>query len=263
MSDRKSWKREGRERERDSVDAVLFSSKLVIIIWKWSPPWGQTWYNSMEYIWIIKLQISKFTLLPITTTSYCKPLFYMKCLPLPTFSKHVFMCIRMFVVQQIPESNLLMLVVQADCDCSRQYPPITMQPEEVKYILWCYITFDTAVVCIGYNGNSVPSWSDCCFFSTPSYIMPQSSVTGWGHRRFVDGRSPAMPTTLRSASHYQISQNYFQHQPASANTNIFSKAAFDHSPLNQITIRHKSSCLTILFLLRWLYSKLLDYDLLK
>ncbi|XP_039647363.1 voltage-dependent calcium channel subunit alpha-2/delta-4 isoform X2 [Perca fluviatilis] len=42
-------------------------------------------------------------------------------------------CQKMFVVQQIPESNLLMLVVQADCDCSRQYPPLTMQPKEVKY----------------------------------------------------------------------------------------------------------------------------------
>uniref|UniRef100_A0A3B3HPD5 Uncharacterized protein n=1 Tax=Oryzias latipes TaxID=8090 RepID=A0A3B3HPD5_ORYLA len=42
---------------------------------------------------------------------------------------------QMFVVQQIPESNLLMLVVQADCDCSRQYPPITLEPKEVKYIL--------------------------------------------------------------------------------------------------------------------------------
>lgn len=51
-----------------------------------------------------------------------------------TFSMHV-LCVRMFVVQQIPESNLLMLVIQADCDCSRQYPPITMEPKEVKYIL--------------------------------------------------------------------------------------------------------------------------------
>ncbi|KAM4615648.1 voltage-dependent calcium channel subunit alpha-2/delta-4 [Polymixia lowei] len=42
-------------------------------------------------------------------------------------------CQKMFVVQQIPDSNLLMLVVQADCDCSRQYPPITMQPKEVRY----------------------------------------------------------------------------------------------------------------------------------
>ncbi|KAG7222215.1 hypothetical protein INR49_016629 [Caranx melampygus] len=44
----------------------------------------------------------------------------------------------MFVVQQIPESNLLMLVVQADCDCSRQYGPLTMQPREVRYILQCF-----------------------------------------------------------------------------------------------------------------------------
>ncbi|XP_038145294.1 voltage-dependent calcium channel subunit alpha-2/delta-4 [Cyprinodon tularosa] len=44
-------------------------------------------------------------------------------------------CQKMFVVQQIPESNLLMLVVQGDCDCSRQYPPITLEPKEVKYIL--------------------------------------------------------------------------------------------------------------------------------
>ncbi|XP_044198970.1 voltage-dependent calcium channel subunit alpha-2/delta-4 [Thunnus albacares] len=42
-------------------------------------------------------------------------------------------CQKMFVVQQIPESNLLMLVVQADCDCSRQYGPITMEPKEVRY----------------------------------------------------------------------------------------------------------------------------------
>lgn len=43
--------------------------------------------------------------------------------------------VRMFVVQQIPESNLLMLVVQGDCDCSRQFPPITLEPMEVQYIL--------------------------------------------------------------------------------------------------------------------------------
>ncbi|KAK7878687.1 hypothetical protein WMY93_030523 [Mugilogobius chulae] len=30
-------------------------------------------------------------------------------------------CQKMFVVQQIPDTNLLLLVVQADCDCSRQF----------------------------------------------------------------------------------------------------------------------------------------------
>ncbi|XP_051543839.1 voltage-dependent calcium channel subunit alpha-2/delta-4 isoform X2 [Myxocyprinus asiaticus] len=42
-------------------------------------------------------------------------------------------CQKMFVIQQIPDSNLLLLVIQADCDCSRQYSPITMEPKEVKY----------------------------------------------------------------------------------------------------------------------------------
>ncbi|KAF4091122.1 hypothetical protein AMELA_G00033500 [Ameiurus melas] len=44
-------------------------------------------------------------------------------------------CQKMFVLQQIVNSNLVMLVVQADCDCSRQYSPITLTPREVKYIL--------------------------------------------------------------------------------------------------------------------------------
>uniref|UniRef100_A0A8C1JKW2 Calcium channel, voltage-dependent, alpha 2/delta subunit 4b n=1 Tax=Cyprinus carpio TaxID=7962 RepID=A0A8C1JKW2_CYPCA len=35
-------------------------------------------------------------------------------------------CQKMFVLQQVPNSNLVMLVVQADCDCSRQYTPITL-----------------------------------------------------------------------------------------------------------------------------------------
>ncbi|KAK7121508.1 hypothetical protein R3I93_022558 [Phoxinus phoxinus] len=44
-------------------------------------------------------------------------------------------CQKMFVLQQVPNSNLVVLVVQADCDCSRQYAPITLMPKEVKYIL--------------------------------------------------------------------------------------------------------------------------------
>ncbi|KAM6973314.1 voltage-dependent calcium channel subunit alpha-2/delta-4-like [Aplochiton taeniatus] len=44
-------------------------------------------------------------------------------------------CQKMFVVQQLPNSNLVMMVVQADCDCSRQYPSITLEPKEIKYIL--------------------------------------------------------------------------------------------------------------------------------
>ncbi|MBN3319013.1 CA2D4 protein, partial [Atractosteus spatula] len=43
-------------------------------------------------------------------------------------------CQKMFVVQEISNSNLLMLISQADCDCSN-YPPLTLEPKEVKYIL--------------------------------------------------------------------------------------------------------------------------------
>ncbi|KAI3371559.1 hypothetical protein L3Q82_023577, partial [Scortum barcoo] len=48
---------------------------------------------------------------------------------------------RMFVVQQIPDSNLVLVVTQADCDCSRQYGPILLDPKEIKYIL--HLLIDT------------------------------------------------------------------------------------------------------------------------
>ena len=44
-------------------------------------------------------------------------------------------CCRMFVVQYVPESNLVLVVTQADCDCSRQYGAILLEPKEIKYIL--------------------------------------------------------------------------------------------------------------------------------
>ncbi|KAK5927371.1 hypothetical protein CgunFtcFv8_012535 [Champsocephalus gunnari] len=44
-------------------------------------------------------------------------------------------CQKMFVVQQIPDSNLILVVAQADCDCSRQYGAIPLDPKEIKYIL--------------------------------------------------------------------------------------------------------------------------------
>ncbi|XP_064199434.1 voltage-dependent calcium channel subunit alpha-2/delta-4 isoform X2 [Anguilla rostrata] len=42
-------------------------------------------------------------------------------------------CQKMFVLQQIANSNLIMVVIQSDCDCSRKYSPITLEPKEVKY----------------------------------------------------------------------------------------------------------------------------------
>uniref|UniRef100_A0A3B5Q7D4 Calcium voltage-gated channel auxiliary subunit alpha2delta 3 n=1 Tax=Xiphophorus maculatus TaxID=8083 RepID=A0A3B5Q7D4_XIPMA len=43
-------------------------------------------------------------------------------------------CIKSFVIQQIPSSNLFMVVVDNKCDCS-QFGPITMDPFEIMYIL--------------------------------------------------------------------------------------------------------------------------------
>ncbi|XP_048463818.1 voltage-dependent calcium channel subunit alpha-2/delta-4-like [Rhincodon typus] len=41
-------------------------------------------------------------------------------------------CQKMFVVQSIENSNLLLLVTEAYCDCSI-FPPVTLEPKEVKY----------------------------------------------------------------------------------------------------------------------------------
>lgn len=85
--------------------------------WVWPPSCGQIWYFSHHWPLSLKTRTIKFIYSMLFKSTYS-------------------VCVRMFVVQQIPESNLLMLVVQADCDCSRQYPPITLEPKEVKYILW-------------------------------------------------------------------------------------------------------------------------------
>uniref|UniRef100_A0A3P8UT80 Calcium voltage-gated channel auxiliary subunit alpha2delta 4 n=1 Tax=Cynoglossus semilaevis TaxID=244447 RepID=A0A3P8UT80_CYNSE len=39
---------------------------------------------------------------------------------------------QMFVVQQVPDSNLVLVVTEADCDCSRQYGTIPLEPKEIK-----------------------------------------------------------------------------------------------------------------------------------
>uniref|UniRef100_A0A286XIC3 Calcium voltage-gated channel auxiliary subunit alpha2delta 4 n=1 Tax=Cavia porcellus TaxID=10141 RepID=A0A286XIC3_CAVPO len=45
-------------------------------------------------------------------------------------------CQKMFVMQQIPSSNLLLLVTDPTCDCSA-FPPVLQEATEVKYILTC------------------------------------------------------------------------------------------------------------------------------
>lgn len=43
---------------------------------------------------------------------------------------------RSFVIQQIPSSNLFMVVVDSSCLCESM-TPITMAPIEIRYILLC------------------------------------------------------------------------------------------------------------------------------
>ena len=43
---------------------------------------------------------------------------------------------RSFVIQQIPSSNLFMVVVDSSCLCE-SVAPITMAPIEIRYILLC------------------------------------------------------------------------------------------------------------------------------
>ncbi|CAG5927577.1 unnamed protein product [Menidia menidia] len=89
-------------------------------------------------------------------------------------------CQKMFVVQQIPESNLLMLVVQADCDCSRQHPPITLEPKEVKYILLGSAQEITNMKCDRMRSQKVRRRPESCH----SY-HPQENANDCGGASFI------------------------------------------------------------------------------
>lgn len=52
---------------------------------------------------------------------------------------------RSFVIQQIPSSNLFMVVVDNKCDCS-MFEPITMDPIEIMYILHWPKTGEVGVI---------------------------------------------------------------------------------------------------------------------
>uniref|UniRef100_A0A8C0Y0S9 Calcium channel, voltage dependent, alpha2/delta subunit 3 n=1 Tax=Cyprinus carpio carpio TaxID=630221 RepID=A0A8C0Y0S9_CYPCA len=55
-------------------------------------------------------------------------------------------CIRTFVIQQIPSSNLFMVVVENKCDCSSTLP-VTMEPIEIIYILFYKIKHLLSLKC--------------------------------------------------------------------------------------------------------------------
>lgn len=68
---------------------------------------------------------------------------------------------RSFVIQQIPSSNLFMVVVDNKCDCS-SVPPVTMDPIEIMYIL----------------STTAFTPSDCFYFSLHN-LMWYKSVCMW------------------------------------------------------------------------------------
>lgn len=51
------------------------------------------------------------------------------------------------MIQQIPSSNLFMVVVDNKCDCS-MFEPITMDPIEIMYILY-WLKADMRTVSVG------------------------------------------------------------------------------------------------------------------
>uniref|UniRef100_A0A8C2PX18 Calcium channel, voltage dependent, alpha2/delta subunit 3 n=1 Tax=Cyprinus carpio TaxID=7962 RepID=A0A8C2PX18_CYPCA len=55
-------------------------------------------------------------------------------------------CIQTFVIQQIPSSNLFMVVVENKCDCSSTLP-VTMEPIEIIYILFYKIKHLLSLKC--------------------------------------------------------------------------------------------------------------------
>ncbi|KFP88488.1 Voltage-dependent calcium channel subunit alpha-2/delta-3, partial [Acanthisitta chloris] len=58
-------------------------------------------------------------------------------------------CFKSFVIQQIPSSNLFMVVVDNECFCD-SVPPITMAPIEIRYIL-LFINLTSLLNCLVHN----------------------------------------------------------------------------------------------------------------
>ncbi|KAM4675764.1 voltage-dependent calcium channel subunit alpha-2/delta-4 [Discoglossus pictus] len=65
-------------------------------------------------------------------------------------------CQKMFVLHQVTNSNLLLLVSDSTCDCST-FPPVLLQAKEVKYILfyWCYRIRFRRTLCLGWGCSIV------------------------------------------------------------------------------------------------------------
>lgn len=72
---------------------------------------------------------------------------------------------RSFVIQQIPSSNLFMVVVDNKCDCS-MFEPITMDPIEIMYILHWPESWEVGVI---------EHWTTVCKFLSPGILNER----GW------------------------------------------------------------------------------------
>lgn len=93
------------------------------------------------------------------------------------------------------------------------FSPCAMLPTLTQIRCTCYGAFVKCVIstfriCINIRMRIQGKSLLLCSL-TPLYIMPQWSVTGWGHRRFADGPSPAMTTTPRSALICWLAMNDF------------------------------------------------------
>lgn len=79
----------------------------------------------------VSLSHSFFLFIPISLSLPLSSSIY-PSLPLPFLFS-----LRTFVIQQIPSSNLFMVVVENKCDCSSA-SPVTMEPIEIIYILYIF-----------------------------------------------------------------------------------------------------------------------------
>lgn len=118
-----------------------------------------------------------------TSTSYpcavstCNP--DHPCPLLPLFSSFlIFLSVcavigRSFVIQQIPSSNLFMVVVDNKCDCS-VFEPITMNPIEIMYILHWSKTWGmddwTWGLSVQILVSCYPEWQERMVWKHGSYI---------------------------------------------------------------------------------------------
>ncbi|KAI2661196.1 Voltage-dependent calcium channel subunit alpha-2/delta-3 [Labeo rohita] len=67
-------------------------------------------------------------------------------------------CVKSFVIQQIPSSNLFMVVIDNTCDCS-DFGPVTMDPIEIMYILnkktlFVWSLFSLSCFCLNFTAHN-------------------------------------------------------------------------------------------------------------